>query len=464
MPSSKRFINIAAFVLFITSLLILLTDIFKIPANAGAEYNMDKVFYYGANIIFWLSIPYLLSLLIRKVIWKSEFKKLSGTKSVGMIEDASIILIYLISISILSVKLFNLEVSIGLISLFLIIMVITVYIRPRFLKMTKTGFIQAARPFKTGDWISLLNQSGNNFITGKVISFDGKSVQLRTENNTLLILPNSSLTNFVIENYQSIKKEVQFSVQMSLSPRVPIDRAKRIFTAAAKEALIKLSDSGNKFTEVFVSKVSRDSIEYKINFTFAPWSSSTPEKMKDLVLSNIVSHLHKAGITFDIDSSHNILAQVALFDDLEKSELEELSSSAKEMLISAGETVIRQGDAGSSMFILKEGLLNVMIKANEKADMKAAIITPGQFFGEMSLFTGEERSATITAETDSVIVEITKEALKKILDKKPDLINGFGNIIAERQSRNLKMMDDYLSRKESFMHKLVGKIKLFFEM
>lgn len=464
MFSKKRNLTVTIFILFISSLIILATNIFSIPSNAGSEYNIDKIFFYATNIVFWLSTPYLLSILIRKIIWKSEFKNTIGTKSVGMIEDISIIFIYFISLGILFIKLFKLEASVELILLFLFIMIVTVYLRPRFLKMTKTGFIQSARPFKIGNWISLLNQNGNNFLVGKVLSFDGKSVQLKTENNTLLILPNSLLTNFVIENYQAIDKEVQFSVPISLSPRVSIEQAKRILIAGTKHALLTFSDPISNSPNVFITKVCKDSIEYKINFIFNPWAPASPESMKDLILCNIMYHLGKAGIAYDHDKNHNLLEQVALFDNLEKNDLEELFSSTKEILYRVGEKIIKQGDVGSSMFVLKEGLLNVMIKANDKEDIKVGIITPGQFFGEMSLFTGEERSATIVPETDSVILEITKEALKNILNKKPDLINGFGEVIAERQSSNLKKKDDYLNRKESFIQKFVAKIKSFFDL
>lgn len=464
MSSQKHYSSITATVLFAFSLIILSANIFKIPANAGAEYDLDKVFYYATLIVFWLSAPYLLSLIIRRVIWKSEFKNNIGTKSIGKIEDISIVLIYFISIAILLIKLFMLKASFDLILLFLILVAIAVYIRPRFLKVSKSGFIQSARPFKIGDWISLVNQNENSSIIGKVTNFDGRSLQLKTENNTLLIIPNALLTNFVIENYQAIGKDVQFSIQISLSPRVSIEQAKRILIAAAQHSLLTDSDSGNNLPAVSVIKIGKESIDYKINFSFTPWEPQSPESMKDLILCNLVHHLSKAGIKFDYEENHNILEQVALFDNLEKNELQELLSSIRGIHYRKGDIIIKQGDSGSSMFILQEGVLNVMVKAKDKEDLKVGIITPGQFFGEMSLFTGENRSATIIAASDSVILEITKDSMRKILDKKPDLINGFGEIIAERQSRNLKIMDDFLNRKESFIEKFVSKIKSFFEL
>lgn len=464
MSSEERTFSTSAVVLFLSSLIILLLNIFKIPANAGPEYNLDKVFYYTLNIMFWLSTPYLLSIIIKKIIWKSEFKNIIGTKSIGKVEDIIIVIIYCISLGVLFLKLFMLEVTFNFIILFLIIMVITVYLRPKLLSMNKTGFIQSARPFKIGDWVSFFNENPDNIIVGKVIGFDGQSIQLKSENNTLLILPKSLILNFVIENYSALENDIQFSVQISLSPRVSIEQAKRILAAATKHALLKCSNTNSNSPGVFITEINKDSIEYKINFCFTPWSPLTPENIKDSILCNVADHLGKAGITFDRDTDHNIIRQVSLFNNLGKNELEELVSSAREILYRAEEIIIKQGDTGSSMFILQEGLLNVFIKANDKGDLKVGVITPGQFFGEMSLFTGETRSATVVAETDSVIFEISKEAMKKILDKKPELINEFGEIIAERQSSNLKIMEDYLNRKESFIQKFVTRIKSFFDL
>ncbi len=464
MSSGKRLLTIIAFIGCLFSLTILSLNIFIIPTDAGAEYNLDKAYYYGLNIVFWLSAPYLLGMLIKKIIWKGEFKNIIGTKIIGIIEDIVIVLIYFISLGILLTKLFVLNISIELILLYLALMAVTIYLRPSFLKLAKAGFIQSARPFKIGDWISLRNPNTESILVGKIINFDGKSVQLKSENNTLLIVPNSLLTNFVIENYKAIEKEVQFSVHICLSPRVFIDQAKRILTAAAKHSLLNISQSNNNSVNVVITKVTRDSIEYKINFGFAPWEQLSPEQMKDTVLCNIIDHLDKAGIAFDKDNSHNIIEHVALFDNLEKIEMEELISSADTILYGTGDTIIKQGEDGSSMFILQEGLLNVFMKAADKEDIKVGTLTPGEFFGEMSLFTGEMRSATVITETDSVVLEIKKETIKRILDKRPDLINGFGEIIVERQTGNLKKMDDYLSRKESFIHKLVAKIKSFFDL
>jgi len=464
MASEKRNLPIAVFVLFTASLLILIFNVFKIPADAGPEYNFDKIFFYGSNIIFWFTAPYLLSLIIKKVIWKSEFKDSVGTKSIGMIEDLLIVLVYFVSFSILLLRLFTIEISAGLILLFFILLALSVYLRPRILALTKTGFISSVRPFKIGDNISFINHNGENAFTGKVLGFNRKSVQLKTDKNTLLILPQHLAADFAVENYHALEKEILCGIEISLSRNIPIDRVKRILTAAARQALTDSSTDAAAPPEALLTGISKDSADYKILFSYAIREPHSQESIKDLILCSAIDHLKKAGISFEHDANHNILEQVELFTNLDKDRLKELLSSSPAVLYRAGDVIIKQGDEGSSMFILSEGLLDVYIRTGNNEELKAGIITPGQFFGEMSLLTGEKRSATIKAGADSIVLEITKESMKKILDKKPDLIDRFGEIIAERQSSNLKIMDDYLNRKESFVQKIAARIKSFFNI
>ena len=462
MASEKENKPVLASVLFLISAIVLALNIFKIPANAGVEYSIDKLFYYSLNIIFWFTLPNILGFIVRKIIWQSEYKESLGARSVGIIEDVVIVFIYTASLGILIIKLFGIEITPGFILIFIIVMVLAYYTRPKLLKLSKEGYVHSARPFKVGDWISLLSEASGEITKGKVIGFSGKSLQLRSEENTLVVIPHFLLTSFIIENYQALEREINFGMEISLSRQIPIERAKRILKAAVKHALIKAGENSQTRPVINIKSLNKDSIDYKIIFTFAPWVNYSPDRMKDLIYTTIDEHLETAGIKFEPDKEPNLISRIELFAGLSRAEVDELNSSAAQSICREGSTIIRNGDEGSSMFILTEGLLNVFIKAGESGEIKAGVIAPGEFFGEMSLFTGEKRSATIKAETDSVIIEITKEAMKKIVDKKPALINGFGEIIAERQSSNLKLRDEYLNRKESFVQKLVAGIKSFF--
>jgi CRP-like cAMP-binding protein len=85
------------------------------------------------------------------------------------------------------------------------------------------------------------------------------------------------------------------------------------------------------------------------------------------------------------------------------------------------------------IFVLYNGLLEVFVPGSSLGEMvQVAQISPGQFFGEMSLLTGEPRSATIKAITRSSCFEISKQHILTILKERPEI----GEIIETKEIRS----------------------------
>jgi len=239
--------------------------------------------------------------------------------------------------------------------------------------------------------------------------------------------------------------------------------------ASTKQALLELDNIKGVQPQISVSKISKSTIEYKVNFWIIPWKPNSPEIAKDFVLTRIINNLKIAGIGLGISGAKhdfNIIGNVALFNSLSKEELEKLFSESKKEFYPERTPVIRQGEKGDSMYILVEGLLKVFIRTNGNSneEIEVGMITPGQFFGEMSLFTGDDRSATVITETDSIVLEVTKVSIKKILENRPQLVDEFAKIIAERQSGNIQKLELHKIKDDSFIKKMIVKIKSFFEL
>ncbi len=64
---------------------------------------------------------------------------------------------------------------------------------------------------------------------------------------------------------------------------------------------------------------------------------------------------------------------------------------------------------------------------------EVATLSEGAFFGEMALFTGEPRTANIVAIEETEVLEIGHEAMKRVFDANPDLVESLSHIIAERR-------------------------------
>jgi pyruvate,water dikinase len=94
--------------------------------------------------------------------------------------------------------------------------------------------------------------------------------------------------------------------------------------------------------------------------------------------------------------------QVPLFADLEASDIEQVTQLFKERRFSAGETVTKEGSGGAAFFLIHSGEATVTVRGQPRATM-----TAGDYFGEIALIDGGERSATVTAATDLVCYGLT---------------------------------------------------------
>jgi CRP-like cAMP-binding protein len=73
---------------------------------------------------------------------------------------------------------------------------------------------------------------------------------------------------------------------------------------------------------------------------------------------------------------------------------------------------------------------------------KISQLYPGQFFGEMSLLTGESRSADVVATTDLVVYQLQPEHLSKAFNDHPDMIERISEILVERKYQNAQKLRD----------------------
>jgi CRP-like cAMP-binding protein len=134
-------------------------------------------------------------------------------------------------------------------------------------------------------------------------------------------------------------------------------------------------------------------------------------------------------------SARGILRQHGLFKSLSDPELDALLPHGHIVHFGRGEKLIEQGEDGASMFVLVEGAANVVVNHNGSQTHVAALKS-GDCFGEMSLLTGEKRSATVIATQDCEVVEIGKAVITNSLKQNPELLHKLSDLLAHRQMEN----------------------------
>ena len=113
-------------------------------------------------------------------------------------------------------------------------------------------------------------------------------------------------------------------------------------------------------------------------------------------------------------------------------QLEKLADASKIRVYAPGEAIVRRGNEGNSMFVITHGSVNVQILHGSEIKI---INTLGDddYFGEMSLLTGEPRTATVVAAEETEVVQINKSALKPIFEANPDIVKAICELVEERR-------------------------------
>lgn len=132
------------------------------------------------------------------------------------------------------------------------------------------------------------------------------------------------------------------------------------------------------------------------------------------------------------------LAKVPIFAEIPEDALVEIGKVVEKRVVSAGTVIFRQGDRGDSLYIIDAGRVRVFKKSQEGVETELSQLGQGHSFGEMALFTGEERSANVEALEETELAVITSEQFDFILKNHPHVSYAF-----------LKQMSKWLVRGET---------------
>ncbi len=157
------------------------------------------------------------------------------------------------------------------------------------------------------------------------------------------------------------------------------------------------------------------------------------------------------------------IAKSDLFAPLSAAERQKLAEGSVQRRYAEGETVVHEGDATSSMFLIARGRVGISVHGEGGTSQKLAALDAGSSFGEISLLTGEPRLATVRAITEATLVEIGKATVAPILEANPSLVEKLDRIILERRrhtARERRDSRDAVSNDEPTS--LAGKIARFF--
>jgi small-conductance mechanosensitive channel/CRP-like cAMP-binding protein len=305
--------------------------------------------------------------------------------------------------------------------------------------------LQLERDFEIGDWISL-----DERIAGKIREVRWRATTIVSKNGDLMMIPNSAITRATIVNYSRPTTAHRQWISVRVHFRHPPARVREVILEAVKTLpFVRAEPAADCILHEFKDDASVYSVRYWMD------DVQRDDSMDSAVRSAIWYALHRAGMEIPFPSRNinvtelneerarrkddeeyarrvDALSRVDVFRALDGEKIDRLTRRLRMVIFGPGETILRQGDPGDSLYVVRSGQVAVQVGVLG-AFKEIAALSEGQFFGEMSLMTGAMRSATIVAKTDTECYIVDKESFQEIVLEKPELAGVISEILAQRQ-------------------------------
>jgi small-conductance mechanosensitive channel/CRP-like cAMP-binding protein len=406
----------------------------------------------GIHIGLWLSGAYLTVTLLNQLFWEDFVAHLLQRPVPRLVRDSVAIVVFLLATAgIVGVEFGQPVVGIWATS-GAIGIILGLALRSIILDIFSGLAINFEHSYRIGDWVELVERSASP-IRGKVIEIDWRTTRLKTEDDRVMVVPNSRMGEMILANLSMPDDICRFETKITLDFSVNTERALRVLMAGAKASCGPDGPLHEPEPKVIVCGACELGIEYRIRH-WQRVDTIGEAPVRDAVMRSVLRHLAMAGLspaypkldTFrakmptrqrehhSIEDRTQLLRQLEIFDTVEDAHLERLAIDARPRHFSSGESLTEQGAPRGPMFVLAEGICDVW-QIRDDGPQKIATIEAGDVVGEHSMFTGEPHSSTVTAVTDVVAYALHHEHLAPVLAEHPELYEQISHNVALRHLR-----------------------------
>jgi uncharacterized membrane protein len=140
------------------------------------------------------------------------------------------------------------------------------------------------------------------------------------------------------------------------------------------------------------------------------------------------------------------LRSVPLFASLDDESARDLRSLLSEKTVLQNTRLFRQGETGDAMYLIESGRVRISIRDDDKQEVTLAELAQGDFFGEMSIIDGRQRSADAEVIEDSRLAVLSRDAFLSFVRKKPDVALEMLSALTDRLRRTDQLLRSRVSR------------------
>ena len=327
--------------------------------------------------------------------------------------------------------------------------------------------LQLERPYQVGDWVTIKD------VTGRVVQIGWRATRIETFRKEAITLPNNVCSKEAVKNYSRGGMPVAADIYLNASyDRAPNEVKSAVLELLEQVPLVLREPPPLCRTWGFDEKGIRYQVRYYVeDFGQADWVMEEiytriwyrfRREGIELPYPQRTLHVRSGEVSseFSDDTVAEMLRRVDLFKVLRE---EERASLRKEMVpkrFAKGEPIIEQGEPGKTFYLVGSGSLSV--RAN---GVEVSRLTRGNYFGEMSLLTGEPRSATVVALTDVVLLELDRPVFARLFEEHPELAPKLSGMLAHRRTQ----LDAAMTASGETVHpsdegRILGRLKNIFRL
>ena len=160
--------------------------------------------------------------------------------------------------------------------------------------------------------------------------------------------------------------------------------------------------------------------QYKLALRLDPKNNQAQDKMSSLHSNKAMTE--KRSETSEEGAQKPVRSVIPLFAGLTQEEFEDFTKMMTVHTLQAGHVIVKQGDTGKSVYVIATGTVKVHTVAPNGERLDLAILYPNEFFGEMSFLTGKSRTATVETTEEAVILEVTEDQLRDLINRRPRVL------------------------------------------
>ena len=153
------------------------------------------------------------------------------------------------------------------------------------------------------------------------------------------------------------------------------------------------------------------------------------------------------------------LRTIPLMSAIDPSDAAALANRFETEVFGIGETLVRQGQPADKFYIVVQGKLEVSVCGDEGENLRVAILSGGDYFGEASLYQDAPSEVTVQTLTPCRLITLTKEYFNQVAGQSPELLNTLRQSVTERL-RLKSLLNAYGEEKIALAADYTGEIQL----